>query len=224
MFARRPLLCSNSAHHNAQRPSARTPGRHLPQTHRPGRVHDRIESYQKTQRRTALLVHSPTAKDDAMNDTGRVIAFPSRAASQTGGRWTPERRAAGSAAARRPRRSKNGTPEERAAKAAAETSGAPTPAIETSRSETANIARHEALRRATEMIGVLRESSKQHNYVFDEQRAARLLENLCTFDADDGDDPKFHQIIEWVSDHKQSLDWIFCGDPRVMICAMVVRP
>jgi hypothetical protein len=32
--------------------------------------------------------------------------------------WTPERRAAVSAAARRPRRSKNGTPEERAAKVA----------------------------------------------------------------------------------------------------------
>jgi hypothetical protein len=65
---------------------------------------------------------------------------------------------------------------------------------------------HEPLRRAAQVVTALKEAGAP----FDECRSERFLENLCLFNPDDGDDdPRFGQILEWVSDHGQSLDWIF---------------
>jgi hypothetical protein len=44
------------------------------------------------------------------------------------------------------------------------------------------------------------------------------------FYPDDGDCEHFRQILEWVDDHGQSLDWLFEGDPGVMICRLATRP
>jgi hypothetical protein len=55
---------------------------------------------------------------------------------------------------------------------------------------------------------------------FNEQRAALFLESVRTFDEHDGDDPRFTEILEWVRDHNQSLDWLFDGDPAGMICRL----
>jgi hypothetical protein len=41
---------------------------------------------------------------------------------------------------------------------------------------------------------------------------------MRTFDDEDGADPRFHEILEWVHDHGQSLDWLWGGDPVGMIC------
>jgi hypothetical protein len=124
---------------------------------------------------------------------------------------------------------KIGTPKERAAKAAAAGTVATVITVphkaracqaELERAKSRprwprnNTAAHAALRRAAQVVTALKETSA----TFDERRAALLLENLCLFNPDNGDDPKFRQIFEWVSDHGQSLDWIFEGDPRSMIC------
>jgi len=48
---------------------------------------------------------------------------------------------------------------------------------------------------------------------FDQERAALFLENMQTFDEDDGNDPRFTEVLAWMRDHHQSLDWLFIGDP-----------
>jgi hypothetical protein len=53
---------------------------------------------------------------------------------------------------------------------------------------------------------------------FDRERAARFIENMHTFDEDDGADPRFQEVLEWVHDHGQSLDWLFDGGLVGMIC------
>jgi hypothetical protein len=53
---------------------------------------------------------------------------------------------------------------------------------------------------------------------FDRERAARFIENMRTFDDDDGADPRFQEVIAWVRDHGQSLDWLWDGDLVGMIC------
>jgi hypothetical protein len=140
--------------------------------------------------------------------------------------------------ASRPRRSKNGTPEERAAKAAAGLSGKTAPVIDivdkaTARRAAAKAAApeaivatpykrnsdvHAALRRAAEIVRALGERHVRDDWAFDKARASRFLESMCTLDPKDGDGEEMTTILEWVSDHGQSLDWIFCGDPSVMIC------
>jgi len=55
-------------------------------------------------------------------------------------------------------------------------------------------------------------------WAFDTHRAARFLENLRTFDNDDGDDARFIEVLAWIKDHCQCPSWIFLGDPGGMIC------
>ncbi len=62
--------------------------------------------------------------------------------------------------------------------------------------------------RAEKLLRVLRSTP-----CFDEQRAALFLENVRTLDEHEEDDPRFVQIIDWVGDHAQSVDWLFRGDP-----------
>jgi hypothetical protein len=40
-----------------------------------------------------------------------------------------------------------------------------------------------------------------------------------TYDGEDGDDPRFQEILDWAHDHGQSLDWLFAGD----LVSMIVR-
>jgi hypothetical protein len=53
---------------------------------------------------------------------------------------------------------------------------------------------------------------------FDRERAAQFIENMRTFDDDDGADPRFQEVIRWIRDHGQSFDWLLWGDPAGMIC------
>jgi hypothetical protein len=60
------------------------------------------------------------------------------------------------------------------------------------------------------------------DWSFDTNRAARFLYCLRTFDFKDGDSPEYAEILDWISDHGQSLDWILGGelDPDSMICML----
>jgi hypothetical protein len=40
---------------------------------------------------------------------------------------------------------------------------------------------------------------------------------MRTDDGTDGGGVEFKEILAWVSDHGQSLDWLFIGDPSIMI-------
>jgi hypothetical protein len=148
---------------------------------------------------------------------------------------TPEQRARRSALSKRPRRSKHGTPEERAAKAAALADASAVTALPMQApdepDDVAKISRsapvgrtfksskdhHEVIVRAAKIVSWLRERG---NGYFNNRRAALFLKNLCQFNPNDGDDPKFLQVLEWVKDQGQSHDWIFDGDPSVMICRL----
>jgi hypothetical protein len=55
---------------------------------------------------------------------------------------------------------------------------------------------------------------------FDRERAARFIENMRTYDEEDGADPRFQEILEWAYDHGQSLDWLFAAD----LVSVIVRP
>ena len=57
-------------------------------------------------------------------------------------------------------------------------------------------------------------------WTFDKARGTLFLESMCNLDYRDGDGEEMTTILEWVSDHGQSLDWIFRGDPSVMICQL----
>lgn len=166
---------------------------------------------------TAEIIGFADRKAVAVADHARKGAAPQARQNRHAASWTPERRAAVSAAAKRPRRSKNGTPEERAAKAAA-TAAAPETVVATAYKHNPNT--HAALLRAAEMVRILREQSARDGWTFDEARATRFLESMCTLKPKDGDCEEMTTILEWVSDHGQSLDWIFCGDPTVMICRL----
>ena len=129
---------------------------------------------------------------------------------------TAASRAAKRIAASRPRNSKNGTPEERAAKAAAK---AAAPATIVATAYKRNPDTHAALRRAAQIVRVLGEYGRD-GWTFDKARGTRFLESMCNLDYKDDDSEEMTTIIEWVSDHGQSLDLIFRGDPSVMICQL----
>ena len=59
---------------------------------------------------------------------------------------------------------------------------------------------------------------------FDHKRAARFVENVRMFDEHDGDDPRFRQLLAWMRDHGQSLDWLFDGDVEPLICRAAKTP
>jgi hypothetical protein len=82
---------------------------------------------------------------------------------------------------------------------------------------------HAALRRAVEIIRLLGERHIRDGWVLDRARATLFIESMCKLDPTDDNSNEMSTILDWVSDHGQSLDWIFCGDPSVMICAGVAR-
>jgi hypothetical protein len=80
--------------------------------------------------------------------------------------------------------------------------------------------RERMLARAERVVELLSTRIIRDDWSFDTNRAARFLHCLRTFDFNDGDSSEFAEILDWVSDHGQSLDWILGGelDPDSMIC------
>jgi hypothetical protein len=91
---------------------------------------------------------------------------------------------------------------------------APVPAVE---SKEAIIAR------AEELVDVLSTSHVREGWSLDKDRATQFLENVRQLDIAAGDTDHERKIIEWVRDHGQSLDWLLCGDPGVMVCKAAAR-
>jgi hypothetical protein len=82
--------------------------------------------------------------------------------------------------------------------------------------------RERMVARAERIVELLSTRIIRDDWSFDTNRAARFLHCLRTFDFKDGDSPEFAEILDWVSDHGQSLDWILGGelDPDSMICML----
>jgi hypothetical protein len=160
-----------------------------------------------------------------------IVKFPGRISRRIACRrprrsknGTPEERAAkATAIVDRPikrRRSKNGTPEERAAKRAAAMPNGGVPATVAELPAATDVTAPYSLDRANEMVRWLSESYVRDGWSFDAKRAARFLVNVQEFDPENGDCEHFRQIREWVPDHGQSLDWLFDGDMGGTICRL----
>jgi hypothetical protein len=79
--------------------------------------------------------------------------------------------------------------------------------------------RNASLRRARQVVATLADRVVDcDDWHFDTARGARFIECVRRLDWSDGDTEEQREILAWVKDHGQSLDWIFCGDPSVMIC------
>ena len=82
--------------------------------------------------------------------------------------------------------------------------------------------RERMMARAERIVELLSTRFIRDGWSFDTNRAARFLHCLRTFDFKDGDSPEFAEILDWISDHGQSFDWILGGelDPDSMICML----
>ena len=82
--------------------------------------------------------------------------------------------------------------------------------------------RERMMARAERLVELLRTRVIRDDWSFDTNRAARFLHCLRTFDFKDGDSSEYAEILDWISDHGQSLDWILGGepDPNSMICML----
>jgi hypothetical protein len=72
--------------------------------------------------------------------------------------------------------------------------------------------------RAEQIVELLRGCFICEGWALDEERAGVFLANVRQLDPQDGD--ALPPIIEWVSDHGQSLDWIFRREVDGMICGL----
>jgi hypothetical protein len=88
-----------------------------------------------------------------------------------------------------------------------------------------NPKRERMVARAERVVELLSTRVIRDGWSFDLNRAARFLHCLRTFDfkdVKDGNSPEFAEILDWVSDHGQSLNWILGGEPSPdsMICML----
>ena len=74
------------------------------------------------------------------------------------------------------------------------------------------------LLRAERVVELLSSRAIRDGWSFDKNRAARFLHCLRTFDV--AGSPEFAEIVNWASDHEQSLQWIFTGNIDEMICQL----
>lgn len=79
--------------------------------------------------------------------------------------------------------------------------------------------------RAEQMVEFLSTRYVRAGWSFDQQRAARFLDAIRTVDltseyVSQKDVEINAEINSWVSDHGQSLDWLFFGSIGAMICGM----
>jgi hypothetical protein len=116
------------------------------------------------------------------------------------------------ALARKPRRSKNGTPEERAAKAFRSAPIVKLPNLVNAEQD--GLDKALMIERAEKIVQVLRNCRVRDGWKLDEKRAAQFLQSMVDLDWEGVPSDEF---LGWVSDHGQSLDWIILGDPSLMI-------
>ena len=88
-----------------------------------------------------------------------------------------------------------------------------------------NPKRERMVARAERVVELLSTRVIRDGWSFDSNRAARFLHCLRTLDfkdVKDGNSPEFAEILDWVSDHGQSLNWILGGEPSPdsMICML----
>jgi hypothetical protein len=77
-----------------------------------------------------------------------------------------------------------------------------------------------ALVRATDLVRCLREGSVADDFILDEADAEQLLHYFRKEAKKKGSatDTEFDAVVRFCRDYEQSLDWLFFGDPGVMIC------
>ena len=81
--------------------------------------------------------------------------------------------------------------------------------------------RERMLRRAERVVELLSSRAIRDGWSFDKNRAARFLHCLRTFDDRNvAGSPEVAEIVNWASDHEQSLQWIFTGNIDEMICTL----
>jgi hypothetical protein len=78
--------------------------------------------------------------------------------------------------------------------------------------------RNASLRRARQVVDALATTGVCDGWHFDAMRGARFIECVRRLDWSNGDTEEQGEVLAWVKDHGQSLDWIFCGEPSVLIC------
>jgi hypothetical protein len=81
--------------------------------------------------------------------------------------------------------------------------------------------RERMLLRAERVVELLSSRAIRDGWSFDKNRAARFLHCLRTFDDRNvAGSPEVAEIVNWASDHEQSLQWIFTGNIDEMICTL----
>lgn len=81
-----------------------------------------------------------------------------------------------------------------------------------------------SLARAEQMIEVLRDKHRAKLLHLDEDAAARVLEFFRLAASGRTDEAEEEFVIDFIGDHGQSLDWIFCGDPTCMMAKLATGP
>ena len=81
--------------------------------------------------------------------------------------------------------------------------------------------RERMLLRAERVVELLSSRAIRDGWSFDKNRAARFLHCLRTFDDRNiSGSQEVAEIVNWASDHEQSLQWIFTGNIDEMICTL----
>jgi hypothetical protein len=81
--------------------------------------------------------------------------------------------------------------------------------------------RERMLLRAERVVELLSSRAIRDGWSFDKNRAARFLHCLRMFDDRNvAGSPEVAEIVNWASDHEQSLQWIFTGNIDEMICTL----
>jgi len=80
--------------------------------------------------------------------------------------------------------------------------------------------RERMLLRAERVVELLSSRAIRDGWSFDKNRAARFLHCLRTFDRNVAGSSEVAEIVNWASDHEQSLQWIFTGNIDEMICTL----
>ena len=78
----------------------------------------------------------------------------------------------------------------------------------------------QALQRVEYIVKSLRECYVREGWRLDEHAAARVVRYFrwaAEGQPEPDNDPEFEFVIQWVTKHGQSFDWILSGDPRCMI-------
>jgi hypothetical protein len=81
--------------------------------------------------------------------------------------------------------------------------------------------RRASLARAKQIVDLLSTCYVREGWKIDETAAERALA-YCRANAKDGSDPDDGRkaALDFFHSHGQSLDWVFCGDIRGMICGL----